>query len=341
MPHQAHNDIATWDTAVELSNVTKVFKQRRGGGSVLQNLLHPKFHTLTALDDVSLTVRRGEFLALAGPNGSGKSTTFKLLCGMIAPDSGMVRTCGMLPLTQRVPVMRQTGVLFGNRTELWWDHPVASSFTWKKAVWDIDDATYSRQFELVTQMLDLAPFMHTFARELSLGQRMRADLGLMLLHDPKLILLDEPTLGLDVLAKQSMIEFLKNLGRTGDTTIVVTSHDLDDLTQMAQRIVMLSAGCIAFDGTLAQLRQQTGDSRQVTITCPAPAPSLPACVHLESQENRHTYRFDSHALPISQLLSHLSRLAQVADVELEYAPIETVIAGLYKDWKREEEGVCT
>ena len=333
MPNTALKDTKTWDIAVELRDVTKIFRQKQTGDGILQNFLRPQYKEIRALDHVDMTIRRGEFVAYAGPNGAGKSTTFKLLCGMIGADSGQVRTCGFDPLKERILLMRQTGVLMGNRTELWWDHPVISSYTWKKAVWDIDDKTYARQLGLVTEMLDLKPLLNTFARELSLGQRMRADLGMLLLHDPQLILLDEPTLGLDVLAKRSMIECLKALNRDHGRTILVTSHDLDDLTEMAQRIVMLAQGRIAFDGTLPELREIAGSERHVAIDCPV-CPSLAGCRLVETEHGRHTFAFDPHALPVPQLLAAISQLKDVRDVQLGDAPIEGVIAGLYANWKK-------
>ena len=335
MKNTARNDISQWDTAVELRSVSKTFRQKQTGDGLLRTLLHPAHTEIRALDHVDLTIRRGEFVAYAGPNGAGKSTTFKLLCGMLGADAGTVRTCGVDPLRRRIPLMRQVGVLMGSRTELWWDHPVISSFKWKKEVWDIDDKTYARQLELVTDMLDLSPFLHTFARELSLGQRMRADLGMMLLHDPQLILLDEPTLGLDVLAKRRMIDFLKTLHHEQSRTILVTSHDLDDLTEMAQRIVMLAQGRVAFDGTLPELRAVAGSARHVTVDCPA-CPQLHGCTHLVSEQGRHTFSFDPAALPVGELLAAISRLDGVRDVQLSDAPIEGVIAGFYRSWKQEE-----
>ncbi len=337
MPNAALHDTKPWDTAVEMTQVSKRFRQKQNGDNVLANLLHPRHKTVDALKEVDLTIRRGEFVAYAGPNGAGKSTTFKLLCGMIGADSGRVRTCGLDPLRQRIPLMRQIGVLFGNRTELWWDHPVLSSFTWKKAVWEIDERTYQEQFALACEMLDLKHFLHTFVRELSLGQRMRADLGMMLMHRPQFILLDEPTLGLDVLAKRRMIDFLKYLNREQGTTILVTSHDLDDLTEMAQRIVMLSAGRIAFDGAPGDLQRRAGDPRRVTVVCGA-TPALPGCTLLGSQGERHTFAFDPGRVSVSALLSNIARLPGVKDVELSRAPIEGVIAELYRNWREEAPG---
>ena len=256
MKNTARNDIAQWDTAVELRGVCKTFRQKQSGDGLLRNLLHPAYAEIHALDRVDLTIRRGEFVAYAGPNGAGKSTTFKLLCGMLGADAGTVRTCGVDPLRRRIPLMRQVGVLLGSRTELWWDHPVLSSFRWKKEVWDIDDKTYARQLDLVTDMLDLSPFLHTFARELSLGQRMRADLGMMLLHDPQLILLDEPTLGLDVLARRELWELVRSLH--GRVTILLTTHYMEEAEALSDRVGILQAGRLRAVGTPGELIARAG-----------------------------------------------------------------------------------
>lgn len=324
-----------WDTAVELNQVVKRFVQRqRTAGSSLRELFHTELKSVTALDQVSFAIRRGEFVAYAGPNGAGKSTTFKLLCGMLAPESGRVRTLGYDPMRQRIPLMERCGVLFGNRSELWWDHPVISSFEWKRTVWDIPDQVYREMLDLVTELLDLKGILKTFARELSLGQRMRADLGLMLLHQPELVLLDEPTLGLDVLAKRQMIEFLKRINREKGVTILVTSHDMDDLTAMARRILLISQGRIAFDGTPQALQAAAGDKRTLLVTRPGEAPELPGAVHVSSEQGRHQYEFDASQIPVAQLLGPVSRIPGVLDVETGRAPIEAVIARLYDDWKR-------
>ena len=248
MPNMAVRDTKKWDTVVELSDVTKRFRRVRRGG-----LFHREYEDIYALSHVDLTVRKGEFVAYAGPNGAGKSTTFKLLCGMLAPNEGTTRLFGMDPIRDRIAVMRRTGVLFGNRSELWWDHPVRSSFEWKRDVWGISRADYEQRMERLVSEMHLAPFMDAFAREISLGQRMRANLALTLLHDPELVLLDEPTLGLDVLAKRDLIQTLRHINQTSSVTLVVTSHDMDDLRDMANRLVLIHQGAIRYDGTFDHL----------------------------------------------------------------------------------------
>ena len=237
-------DTRPWDSVIELKDASKRFRRLKHGG-----LLHREYEEIHALSHVDLSVGKGEFVAYAGPNGAGKSTTFKLLCGMLAPNDGAARLFGMDPIRRRIPVMRRTGVLFGNRSELWWDQPVRASFDWKRVVWDIPRADYDARLERLSDEFKLDGFMDAFARELSLGQRMRANLALTLLHGPELVLLDEPTLGLDVLAKRELIRNLKRINRENGVTLLVTSHDMDDLRDMAQRLVLLHEGVIRYDGS--------------------------------------------------------------------------------------------
>jgi len=330
-------DITQWDTAVKAENVTKIFTQwqrENAGKGIIKNLLNPQKKIITALDDVSFTVKHGEFVAYAGPNGAGKSTTMKLLAGMLQSTAGNISVLGMSPNKDRVKVMSRLGVLFGNRTELWWDHPVSQSFEWKKVVWNIPEDVYSRNLDMVTELLDIGELMKTFARELSLGQRMRADLAMMLLHSPTLILLDEPTLGLDVVAKRQMIDFLKKINHENGVTIVVTSHDMDDLEEMAQRILMISGGKIAYDGSFDGLRNITGNLTRFTVTMTAGSSlALDGSRLIRAENNIYEYEVDVTLTPIKFLLRQLSEADGVRDVEINKAPIEQVIAGLYNSWK--------
>ena len=317
---QVHRGTSPTDTALDVQSVTKVYEQWQRSGTVrniLHNLLRPQKKTVYALKDVSFRVQKGEFVAYAGPNGAGKSTTIKLLCGMLAQNSGEILTLGMPPLSRRIELMRRTGILFGNRTELWWDHPVSTSFRWKKTVWNIPTGDFRSMEKTVLDLLDIAPFYHTFARELSLGQRMRADLGMMLLHRPELILLDEPTLGLDVLAKRQMIEFLKLLNRNEGTTVIVTSHDMDDLEEMARRILLLCRGQLAFDGDFSALRRYIGCARRATVT-------------LQGGTQKVLPYDDTE-----KLLGELSATAGVTDVTLSQDSLEEALARLYTSWSQE------
>ena len=346
MQSMVHHDTP----ALVIDNVTKQYSQWQRSGharDILKNMLHPQKRIITALEHLSFEVAPGEFVAYAGANGAGKSTTIKILSGILSPSEGTVSVSGLSPVTDRIELMRHIGVLFGQRTELWWDHPIITSFEWKKEVWGIPEDIYKKNLSLVTELLDLEDILRTFARELSLGQRMRADIGMLLLHDPSVIFLDEPTLGLDVLAKQQMIHFLKEINRECGTTIVVTSHDMDDLEEMAQRIILLNKGQIAFDGNFDKLRNTAGACSRIVVTMKNPdskkqsltsdkaltVPTIPGLQLLSSNEGIYEYEFNRSQTGIHEVLGNLAGFQGIEDVEIRRAPIEDVIARLYLSWK--------
>jgi ABC-2 type transport system ATP-binding protein len=330
--------ISTTDIVVELSSVWKVYRQRVRSariGDVLRNLMRPRVRVVEALRGIDLTVRRGEVVAYAGPNGAGKSTTIKLLSGLLAPDRGRVRALGLDPVRDRVRYVGRIAVVFGQRTELWWDHPVAASFDWKRVVWNIPKPRYEHMLGLVRELLGLDDIFHTLVRELSLGQRMRADLGLALLHEPELLLLDEPTLGLDVLARRRILTFVRELNREREVSVVVTSHDMAELEQLAGRIVMLHQGEIAFDGDFSQLRRVLTSHRVLILeTATATAPRLDGAELASSDAGRHEFTFDAARTKLSDLLEQAAAQTEVLDVETHRAPIDHVVADLYEHWQR-------
>ena len=318
---KAQTDMCLTDFAVNINGVTKEFVQWQRdntGKGLLKNLIKPEKRVITALDDVSFEIKTGEFVAYAGPNGAGKSTTIKLLSGMLLPSSGEIKVLSMSPQKQRRAIMRHLGVLFGNRTELWWDHPIIQSFEWKKVVWDIPAEVYKKNLAMVTELLDIGDLLNTFARELSLGQRMRADVAMMLLHSPKLILLDEPTLGLDVEAKRQMIRFLKRINEQEGTTIFVTSHDMDDLEEMAQRILLISKGKIAFDGDFTELRNELECTKRAIVKFD------------DGTQQEIDYK------NTNKLLGKLSKMDGIIDVVFTQTSLEEGLANLFVKWKNQE-----
>lgn len=334
--------------ALDIVNVKKIYSQWQRSGQVkdiVKNLFHPQKKEILALDSLSLRVDSGEFVAYAGANGAGKSTTIKILSGILRPTEGQVRVLGLDPAQSRMQLMKRIGVLFGQRTELWWDHPVLTSFEWKKKVWDIPDEVYRENLEMVTELLDLKELLHTFSRELSLGQRMRADLGMLLLHSPEGLFLDEPTLGLDVLAKRDMIAFLRKINAERGVTIVVTSHDMDDLEEMARRIILLDHGHLAFDGSFEDLRRQQGGLSRVRVTLEKEAAALAEnqielqglkLAEVKAEGIVREYAFNQSECSVQNVLRALSGLQGVEDVELRHAPIEEVVANLYRSWKAKD-----
>jgi ABC-2 type transport system ATP-binding protein len=337
MAAPGRSDISASDTVVELSGVSKTFRQKQRSErleDVLRGLFRPSIRKVQALSNVSLRIGRGETVAYAGPNGAGKSTTVKLLSSLLAPDAGTVRVLGMDPRRDRVRYVSRIGVVFGQRTELWWDHPVAASFEWKRVVWDIPRSRYDRMLGQVKDLLGLDEFFRSLARELSLGQRMRADLAMALLHEPEVLFLDEPTLGLDVLAKRNILRFIKELSRERNVTVMVTSHDMAELEQLAGRIVMIDRGKIAFDGDFSRLRRELGDRRRLLLeTANGAAPALQGAELKESEAGRHEYVFDASQVKIADLLDQAAAQSQVVDVETHQAPIDDVIADIYEKWQ--------
>ena len=333
---------ATSGIAVELRGVWKTYRQRQRSErarDLLRSLLRPQTRQVVALRGVDLRVPAGQIVAYAGPNGAGKSTTIKLLSGLLAPDRGSVRALGMDPVAERAGYVGRIGVVFGQRTELWWDQPVAASYEWKRVVWDVPRQRYERMLGLVRELLGLDEFFRSLARELSLGQRMRADLGLALLHEPEILLLDEPTLGLDVLAKRRILGFVKELNRARRVTVLVTSHDMGDLEQLAGRIVLIHRGAIAFDGDWATLRRTMTERRRLLIeTADQAAPTLRGADLVESVGGRHTYLFDAAAVRLSDLLEQASVQTEVLDVETHRPDIDDVIADIYESWQPQSTG---
>lgn len=327
------------DIVVELKGVVKTYRQRERGPTVraaVATLLRPRFRDVHALRGVDLVIGRGEVVAYAGPNGAGKSTTIKLLAGILGPDAGSVTVNGRNPIASRRHHVANIGVVFGQRTELWHDHPVRASFEWKRAVWDVAPDDYRRVLRDLSDLLELGELMPALARELSLGQRMRAELGLALLHEPQLLLLDEPTIGLDVLGKRRILSFIKAL-KNAAVTVVVTSHDMSDLEQLAERIVMIDRGRLAFDGDFASLRRAVSSKRRLLLETPSTtAPVLEAAELVASAGGRHTYLYDATATDVTRLLEQAHRQAEVLDVETHRPDIDDVVADLYETWRQTE-----
>ena len=337
MAESGLNDTSRSDTVVELTGVWKIYRQTQRSEQlrdVFRNLLRPKVRTIEALRGIDLRVRRGEVVAYAGPNGAGKSTTVKILSSLLAPDAGTVRVLGMDPVRDRVRYVSRIGVVFGQRTELWWDHPVAASFEWKRVVWDIPSERYERMLGFVREVLDLDEFDKSLARELSLGQKMRAELALALLHEPEILFLDEPTIGLDVLAKRNILRFIKDLNREQRVTVMVTSHDMADLEELAGRIVMLHQGNVAFDGDFDQLRRTFADRRRLLLQTPnGVTPLLEGATLQQSDSGRHEYVFDASQVKISALLDQAAAQTEILDVETHRLAIDDVIADIYEAWQ--------
>jgi ABC-2 type transport system ATP-binding protein len=290
--------------------------------------------TVAAVDGVDLLVDRGETLGYLGPNGAGKSTTLKMLTGVLMPSGGTVRVCGLIPVSQRRRLASHIGVVFGQRTQLWWDLPLRDSFELARHIWRVPQPEHSARLARLRRDLDMDEFLDIPVRQLSLGQRMRGELTVALLHGPAVVFLDEPTIGLDVVSKQAVRAFLTELRDTGDTTVVLTTHDLADIERLCRRLVVIDHGRVVHDGSLAALHERYGSRRRVLVELDEPLPAfeaLPGVTQEASSPDGRSLAFslDGTGATAGELVARLAATASLRDISVQEPEIEDVIARLY------------
>ncbi|MGX7675423.1 ABC transporter ATP-binding protein [Plantactinospora sp. DSM 117369] len=286
-----------------------------------------------AVDGIDLTVRRGEMVGYIGPNGAGKSTTLKMLTGVLSPSSGQVRVCGLLPVAQRTRLALRIGVVFGQRSQLWWDLPLRDSFDLLRHVYRVPAAAHAARLRRCRAELDLDGFLDVPVRQLSLGQRMRGELTAALLHGPEVLFLDEPTIGLDVVSRQAVRAFLAELGAAGDTTLVLTTHDLADIERLCRRLVVIDHGRVVHDGSIEALHSRYGSRRQVVADLDEPLaepPVLPGAPLLRTEADGRRLVFACESATASDVVAGLARVAALRDIAIVEPDIEDVVARLYR-----------
>ena len=243
---------------ITMQNVCKTYKVSKrdaGFSSAFKALFHKEYELIHALDGVSFTISDGEMVGYIGPNGAGKSSTIKILSGILTPEEGTCLINGLTPWKNRIEHVKYIGVVFGQRTQLWWDVPVMDSFELLKEIYRISEQTYRRNLEQLSEMLGLSELLRTPTRQLSLGQRMRCEIAASLLHDPKILFLDEPTIGLDAVSKLAVRDFILKLNKEKKTTVILTTHDMQDIEALTRRIILIGKGKILLDGTLADIKE--------------------------------------------------------------------------------------
>ncbi|SCL62274.1 ABC-2 type transport system ATP-binding protein [Micromonospora eburnea] len=289
--------------------------------------------TVTAVDGIDLRVERGEMVGYIGPNGAGKSTTLKMLTGVLMPSAGEARVCGLRPVAERTRLALRIGVVFGQRSQLWWDLPLRESFDLLRHVYRVPAGEHAARLARCRGLLDLDEFLDTPVRQLSLGQRMRGELTAALLHGPEVLFLDEPTIGLDVVSKQAVRGFLAELGRAGDTTLVLTTHDLADIERLCRRLVVIDHGRVVHDGSIAALHSRYGSRRMVVAeldaALPAP-PALPGAPLVRVEADGHRLVFALESASVAEVVAGLAGLAALRDISIVEPDIEEVVARLYR-----------
>ncbi len=316
-------------TLIEMYGLRRDFTVRTKVG-----LLRRATRVVSAVDGIDLSVARGEMLGYIGPNGAGKSTTLKMLTGILAPTAGTVRVCGYRPVPQRTKLARHIGVVFGQRSQLWWDLPLRDSFELLRHVYRVPAAEHARRLDGCVALLDMGGFLDTPVRQLSLGQRMRGELTAALLHGPEILFLDEPTIGLDVVSKQAVRGFLGELGARGDTTVVLTTHDLADIERLCRRLVVIDRGRVVHDGTLEELHARYASRRRIVVDLDEPpaTPVLLAGAELveTAAEGRRLTFVLGEGVRAGELVARLAAVASLRDLSVVEPDIEDVVARLYR-----------
>jgi ABC-2 type transport system ATP-binding protein len=312
---------------IEMRGLRKEFTVRVKAGR-----LRREKRIVPAVDGVDLTVDGGEMIGYIGPNGAGKSTTLKMLTGILTPSAGTVSVCGLAPVPQRTRLALQIGVVFGQRSQLWWDLPLRESFALLRHIYRVPPADHAARLTRCRSLLDLDAFLDTPVRQLSLGQRMRGELTAALLHGPRVLFLDEPTIGLDVVSKQAVRSFLAELGAGGDVTLVLTTHDLADIERLCRRLVVIDHGRVVHDGTIDQLHARYGSRRRLVVDLETPLPdgfTLPGAPITAVEADGHRVSFALDTVSAGAAVAALVASAPVRDLSLVEPDIEDVVARLY------------
>lgn len=321
---------------IEVENLVKTFRiaeRDPGTWGAVKGLAHRRYRTVRALDGISFTLDEGELVGYIGPNGAGKSTTVKVFSGILVPDSGKVEIFGRTPWKERIEHVRNIGVVFGQRTQLWWDLPVIESFDLLRDIYSVADDEYSRTRDILIDLLTLTPLLDTPVRQLSLGQRMRCDLAASLIHSPSILFLDEPTIGLDAVSKLAVREFIKQINRERHVTVILTTHDMDDIEALCNRVMVIGTGKILSDGTLEDLRKHVTTERRLIVHLSTGGIEIsdPDAEVIKRDGTRVQLRFDPDVVPAATLISRLASKYPVRDLFVENPPIEEIIAKLYSE----------
>ncbi len=321
---------------IEVENLHKEFlitKRETGMMGALRSLVKRDYIKKEAVKDISFSISEGEIVGYIGPNGAGKSTTIKMLTGILVPSSGKVQVNGLIPYENRQENAKNIGVVFGQRSQLWWDLPTIESFELLKAIYRVSDDRYRKNMATFTDILGLDEFMNTPVRQLSLGQRMRADIAASLLHDPPILFLDEPTIGLDVVAKEKMRTFIKEINRERKITVILTTHDMEDIEKLCERMVLIDHGIKVYDGEIATVKEKFGKIRTLIVDLEESQTQLNLAGGevFKEEGNRFWIRFNRNEASASELIAQITTTHNIKDLTVEEPAIEAIISRIYQE----------
>ncbi len=315
----------------DISKTFKVNKRKAGIPGMIANMFAPKFEYKEAVKKISFNIEKGEMVGFIGPNGAGKSTTIKILSGILCPDEGKISVGGYIPYKQRKEYAADIGVVFGQKSQLQWDLPVIDSFELLKAIYRIPEDKYKKNLDRYTDMLDMNGFINQPVRQLSLGQRMRSDIVASLLHSPEIVFFDEPTIGVDIIGKETIRNFIKELNEKDKVTMIFTTHDMQDIEQTCNRLIIIDKGSIMYDGSLHEIRNKYGTSRELIAEFNEETRVQPINdVIIEDKEDRRvSFTFDNNVTDVNKLMHEILGKYSVRDITVKEPEIESIIQKMY------------
>ena len=318
-----------------ISKTFKVAKRKSGLLASLKSFFKRDYTYIDAVKDVSFQIKKGEIVGYIGPNGAGKSTTIKMLSGILVPDSGTCKIGGLTPWKDREKYVKDIGVVFGQRSQLWWDIPANDTFDLLKDIYDLDEKEYKKTRDSLIKMLDIEDIVTIPVRQLSLGQRMRCEIAASLLHKPSILFLDEPTIGLDAVSKKVVRDFIKKINKEYNTTVILTTHDMSDIEALAKRIILIGKGQILYDGNLHNLKKKYGNIRNVIVDTKDTIENIKmnGLVSSKKTDTGYLFQIDINIITISKFLKYLSENYYLDDVEIENENIDDIIIKLYKEFE--------
>jgi ABC-2 type transport system ATP-binding protein len=320
---------------IHVEQLTKDYRRivrKEGVLASVRTLFNAEYQTIRAVDGISFDVAEGELVGYIGPNGAGKSTSIKMLCGILVPTSGRIRVNGLVPQKDRKAHARQIGAVFGQKTQLWWDVPVIESLRLFRDIYNVPEAQYKHNLSVFNDLLDLHEFQNTPVRQLSLGQRMRADMAAALLHNPRILFLDEPMIGVDVVAKDRLRTFIKEINRDQKVTVLFTTHDMVDIEKICSRIMIIDHGRIVYDGSLDQIRARYGTQRTLVVEFEEALPDFaaPNAKLVKSEGKKKWFVFNRLETSPSVLIPHISARFPILDLAVEEPEIEEIVRTIYR-----------
>ena len=322
---------------IEVKGLKKEFKvpiRSSGVKESIKNFFKRDYKIVKAIDDISFSIKKGEIVGYIGPNGAGKSTTIKILTGILTPTEGICKVGKTIPYEEREKYVSKIGVVFGQRSQLWWDIPAEDTFDLLKDIYKINDEEYKKNKQELVDLLHLEEIMKRPVRQLSLGQRMRCEIAASLLHSPEILFLDEPTIGLDALSKTIVRDFIKKINKEKKVTVILTTHDMSDIETLAKRIILIGNGKVLYDGPLSSLRKKYDTNKYISVSTDGKIDiNVDGVIKKEKTRNGYKFIIDSKKIAISDFLGAISSEVSIKDVDIDNETLDDIILKLYKDFE--------